>query len=42
MCVSLSKIFALKHGYSVDGNQVREHALTAGGRQTSVSFGMKT
>lgn len=22
MCISLSKIFALKHGYSVDGNQV--------------------
>lgn len=30
MCVSLSKIFALKHGYSVDGNQVSELALAAG------------
>lgn len=26
MSVSLSKIFALKHGYSVDGNQVSENA----------------
>lgn len=26
MGVSLSKIFALKHGYSVDSNQVSENA----------------
>lgn len=27
MGISLAKIFALKHGYSVDGNQVRSEAL---------------
>lgn len=29
MGISLSKIFALKHGYSVDGNQVSERVCKA-------------
>lgn len=29
MGISLSKIFALKHGYSVDGNQVSESVCEA-------------
>lgn len=37
MCVSLSKIFALKHSYSVDGNQVSENA-TAGDLQRAANF----
>lgn len=40
MCVSLSKIFALKHGYSVDGNQVSEHSLTAGDVQGPANFSL--
>lgn len=45
MCISLSKIFALKHGYSVDGNQVSVKQQTKTSIQTNsnmFSYNKKT